>query len=78
MLPLFEKFIRECLRGRRLKTDGTLMKKRTVVNYVYVMKLLKGYETERQTTLRIKAFSRVNTRLFMQEKKILGSFLPGF
>jgi hypothetical protein len=77
MLPLFEKFIRDSLKGRRLKPDGTLMKKRSVENYMAVMKLLVAYEKEKQTTIRIKAFFGINTRLFMQEKKILGTVLPG-
>ena len=57
LLPLFEKFLKDSSKGKRLKADGTKIKKQTINNYEYVSRYLHEYEMQFNTTLRIKIFS---------------------
>ncbi len=72
VVPLFEQFIKDSASGKRLKPDGTVLKKGSITNYKYVLSYLKAYEAIKQINLRLKIIPGINTRLFMQEKKILG------
>jgi hypothetical protein len=46
LLPLFDKFIKDSYKGRRLKADGTRIKAQTIQNYEYVIHYLKEYEAK--------------------------------
>ena len=60
LLPLFEKFLKDSHKGKRLKADGTKIKIQTIINYQYVLKYLQQYEAKFTTMLRIKIFSANN------------------
>ncbi|MGC4102988.1 tyrosine-type recombinase/integrase [Ferruginibacter sp.] len=62
LIPLFEKFIRQTHSGRRLKADGSRIKKQTVGNYDYVLQYLKDYEQKFSTSLVIKPVTGNNKR----------------
>ncbi len=74
LLPLFEKFLKDSSKGKRLKADGTKIKKQTINNYQYVSKYLHEYETQFNTTLRIKIFSANNKRTFLTERNYWKKF----
>ena len=56
MIVLFEEFIKNSSKGKRLKPDGGRIKPQTVRNYEYVLKYLKEYETRQGQPLRIRIF----------------------
>ncbi|MFN8266120.1 MAG: tyrosine-type recombinase/integrase [Chitinophagaceae bacterium] len=62
LLPLFEDFIRDTLKGRRLKPNGDRIKVQTVVNYQQVLKLLQGYCQVRNIDLRVRIVNRRSQR----------------
>lgn len=72
IVPLFERFIKESINGRRLKKDGTSISPGTIKNYHYVLRYLMDFQKEKRYPLRLKTFNGSNTRMFLQEKKILG------
>lgn len=78
LVPLFEKFIKESYQGKRLKADGTRIKKQTIKNYEYVLVYLKGFETESKQLIRIKQYKGLNKRLFQVEKNYWRKFYNGF
>lgn len=71
IVPMFERFIKESINGKRLKKDGTMISRGTIKNYQYVLRYLLDFEKEKNCRLRLRSFSGSNTRLFLQEKKIL-------
>lgn len=78
LLPLFEKFIKDSYKGRRLKTDGTRIKIQSIQNYEYTIRYLKEYEAKFEIALRIKVFVSTNKRIFMAERKYWKSFYQAF
>ena len=78
ILPLFEKFLKDSHKGKRLKADGTKIKTQTINNYQYVFKYLQEYETKFDTTLRIKIFSANNKRTFLAERNYWKKFYHEF
>jgi integrase len=78
VLPLFEKFLKDSYKGKRLKADGTKIKTQTIDNYNYVLKYLQEYETKFDTKLRIKIFSAANKRTFLAERKYWKKFYHEF
>lgn len=78
LLPLFEKFIKDSYKGRRLKADGTRVKVQTIQNYEYVIHYLKEYETKFEIALRIKVFASTNKRIFLAERKYWKKFYHEF
>ena len=78
LLPLFEKFLKDSRKGKRLKADGTKIKTQTINNYKYVLTYLQEYETKFGTTLRIKIFSANNKRTFLAERNYWKKFYHEF
>jgi integrase len=78
LLPLFDKFIKDSYKGRRLKADGTRIKAQTIQNYEYVIHYLKEYEAIFNTVLRIKVFASTNKRFFLAERKYWKKFYYEF
>jgi site-specific recombinase XerD len=78
VLPLFEKFLRDSYKGKRLKADGTKIKVQTINNYDYVYKYLLEYETKFDIKLRVKVFSIANKRMFLAEHKYWKKFYHEF
>jgi len=46
LLPLFEKFILETHKGKRLKPNCEKIKPQTIDNYKYVLKVLKDFNND--------------------------------
>ena len=42
-IPLFEQFIKDSYKGKRLKPDGKKIRPQTIDNYVYVLNHLKAF-----------------------------------
>lgn len=78
MLPLFEQFIKDTKKGKRLKVDGSRIKPQTIINYDYALEYLKEYEQKTLTKVRIKEIKGSNQRLFNSEKKYWRKFYEGF
>ena len=78
LIPLFEKFIKDSLKGKRLKPDGSRIKAQTIRNYEYVLSYLKEYETFNRELLRIRIIPLQNKKLLLSEKKYWKSFYLGF
>lgn len=74
LLPLFERFIKDSYKGRRLKPDGARIKPQSITNYSYVLQYLKEYEEKQGTPLIIKVSSGTNKRAFLAEKKYWKKF----
>ncbi len=78
LVPLFEKFIKDSYRGKRLKPDGTRIKPQTIENYKYVLRYLSEYEHYNETKLRIKTISASNKRQVILESKYWKNFYFNF
>ena len=62
MITLFEAFVKDSDKGKRLKSDGKKIRRQTVDNYRYVLLLLKEYEEKKETVLYIKEVSGKNKK----------------
>ncbi len=78
LLPLFERFIKDTSKGRRLKTDGSKVKAQTTRNYNYILQYLQEYEIRTGSPIRIKMITGNNKRLFLAEKKYWKKFYIEF
>jgi hypothetical protein len=78
LIPLFEKFIKQSYSGRRLKPDGTRIKRQTVDNYNYVLQYLKEFQNKQEVILRIKVMSGYNKRTFTAERNYWKKFYSQF
>lgn len=78
LLPLFERFIKDTLQGKRLKPDGSKIKPQTVRNYQYVLQYLQEYEACSAVHLRISASTGENKRTFETERRYWKQFYLGF
>ncbi len=78
LIPLFEQFIKDSYKGKRLKADGNKIKPQTVNNYNYVLRYLQEYQAKEQTLLRIKVFKGENKRTFASERKYWKKFYLQF
>lgn len=78
LIPLFEKFIRYSLNGKRLKPDGSRIRPQTVVNYRYVLSYLKAYELKTGAIIRIKPAGSTNKRLITAERNYWKKFYLDF
>ena len=67
-ISLFEKFIQDCKKGRRLQPNGKRISKGTVVNYSSTLKLLKDFSESKVFTLRIKNTRKLRAREMESEK----------
>ena len=78
LLPLFEKFLKDSYKGKRLKPDGTRIKPQTINNYNYVYRYLQEYQLKYDRLLRIKIFPATNKRIFLAERKYWKRFYHEF
>lgn len=78
LIPLFEKFIKDSYKGKRLKADGGKIKPQTIDNYVYILQYIKEYEEKYDTVLRIKVINSSNKRAFMLERNYWKKFYLQF
>ncbi|MEJ7611056.1 MAG: hypothetical protein WKF88_07745 [Ferruginibacter sp.] len=78
LIPLFERFIKDTYKGRRLKADGSRIKNQTVRNYEYILDYLKEFEVIEDKPIRIKTINGTNKRIFLAEKKYWKKFYLGF
>lgn len=78
LLPLFEQFIRDSRKGRRLKPNGQRIKEQTIDNYDYVLKLLTEFSNTTSFILRIKVIAKLNKRELTAEKKYWNKFYSSF
>ena len=78
LLPLFEQFLQDNAKGRRLKADGSRIKPQTVKNYGYVLKLLQEFETDQNVSLRVLTNPGKNKRIVLAEKKYWKKFYTSF
>ena len=78
LVPLFELFINESYKGKRLKADGSKIKPQTIVNYEYVLRYLKEFECKTDSPIRIKELKGSNQRLFATEKRYWKKFYDQF
>ena len=78
LLPLFQQFITESYKGKRLKADGSKIKPQTIANHEYVLRYLRDYEIKTDRPLRIKVIRGINQRAFAAEKNYWRKFYDGF
>lgn len=78
LIPLFERFIKESYNGKRLKTDGTRIRKQTTDNYYFVLCHLKEFELSLDEPLRIQIYSGTNKRIITAEKNHWKKFYLDF
>ncbi|HZG01801.1 MAG TPA: tyrosine-type recombinase/integrase [Chitinophagales bacterium] len=67
-IELFDVFISESRKGRRLKKDGTLIRRGTIKQYEVVRNELVVFCGTQSFELRVKNLSRANTRLLKSER----------
>jgi integrase len=78
VFKLFGKFISESSSGKRLKKDGTRIRKATIENYQYVKQLLVEFCTTRNFGLHIMLVNRISHRDFEVTKNYWRKFYIGF
>ena len=78
LVPLFEKFVQDSYKGRRLKPNGSRIKSQTVDNYAYALRYLQEYENTLTEPLRVISQKSTNKRLFQQESRYWRNFYKGF
>lgn len=78
MAGLFEGFIKDSQKGRRLKQDGKKLKKDSVVNYGYCLKLLQLFDTHRGTPVSIRPQPKYSKSQMLAEKKYWKKFYTEF
>jgi hypothetical protein len=77
-LKLFERFMSDSKRGKRLQKNGNRLKASTVENYTYLYKLLCNFSIEKQFPLRIRSVSRLNTKELKTEQNYWEKFYKKF
>ncbi len=75
---LFQVFIKDSQKGRRLKQDGKKLKSDSVLNYGYCLKLLQLFDTHRGTPVSIRPHPKYAKRLLSAEKKYWKKFYTEF
>ena len=78
LIPLFERFIKDSYKGKRLKSNGNRIKSQTIDNYAYVLRYLKEYEEFQESNLRIKVVNCSNKRFLVAEKNYWKKFYLNF
>ena len=77
-LSLFEKFISDSKKGKRLQPNGKKVSEGTIDNYTYCKKLLEKFCLSKSFHLRIKEERRLNSREFETEKNYWKKFYKKF
>ncbi|MEO7312711.1 MAG: tyrosine-type recombinase/integrase [Chitinophagaceae bacterium] len=75
---LFGNFIKDSQKGRRLKQDGKKLKKDSVVNYAYCLKLLQLFDVHRGEPVSIRPLAKYSKTQLMSEKKYWKKFYNEF
>lgn len=78
LLPLYEKFINDSKKGKRLQPNGKPVTAGTLQNYYYSFLVLKRFATEKQFHLRIKPVRRLNARELAAERNYWKKFYKRF
>ena len=78
LIPLFERFIKDSYKGKRLKADGNRIRPQTIDNYVYVLRYLKEYQVNHEIILRIKVIRGGDKRVLIAEKNYWKKFYLNF
>src|SRR4051794_38607304 len=78
LIPLFEEFVKSSYKGKRLKADGTKIKRQTVRNYEYIERYLKEYELKQDLILRIRVFNTQDKKIFTVERNYWKKFYLSF
>ncbi len=68
LLPLFDKFISETSRGKRLQKNGSRIRTGTIDMYRIVRRQLQEFSLEKQFPLRIRIATRLNSRDLKSER----------
>ncbi len=75
---LYQKFINDSRRGKRLQPNGKRISAGTVNNYGYTLLLLQQFCTETNFELRIRPYRRLNAREMETEKNYWKKFYKRF
>lgn len=78
MIPLFEDFVNDSYKGKRLKSNGKKIREQTVDNYRYVLILLQEFEQSRKMCLYVKELSGRNKRELMEDSRYWKRFYYNF
>ncbi len=78
LLDEFERFIRDCRRGRRMQPGGKRLSPGTVANYGYTLQHLQMFSKKKSLRLRIKPAKRLNSRELSGERNYWKKFYSGF
>lgn len=65
-MPLYQRFINEMKKGKRVQKNGRVIRKTTIKNYVALQKNLEGFEKAKGRVLRFKDDDLIRTT---REKK---------
>src|SRR3569623_757341 len=77
-MELYERFITESERGKRVQTNGKKIGKGTNANYMDTLKLLNKFSEKYIFQLRIRPVKRLNAREFIVEKNNWKKFYNRF
>lgn len=69
-----DRFIKDCEKGKRLKKNGSRMRKETIDNYRYLKVSLEDFVKDTGFQLRLKTLTGNNRRVFEQEKRYWKKF----
>jgi hypothetical protein len=78
LLPLYQQYIKDTAKGKRTKPNGELIKPQSVNNYNYTLNLLQEFEHLYEYPLRIKEYSRLNSRERISEANYWKKFNQKF
>jgi len=78
LLTLYQKFIQDSRKGKRLQPNGKPVKPGTVQNYYYSFLVLKGFAAEKRIQLRIRPIRRLNARELNAERNYWKKFYKKF
>ena len=78
VVPLFKQFTKDSYKGKRVKPDGSRIKKQTIDNYAYVLRYLEEFEVLQGEPVRIKILKGENKRLFQSERNYWRKFYERF
>ena len=78
VLKLFEKFIRDMRKGKRLQPDGRRISPKTIENYTYTLLVLKKFCINRGFYLRLLAVSKMNVVELIKERNYWRGFYKKF
>lgn len=78
LIPLFEQFVQENFKGRRLKPDGYRIKKGTAYNYANTLKLLQEFTNQTGFDLRIRILLKNSPAILLAERNYWKKFYRKF